>query len=76
VHVVGANGFTGYAITTVTGGGCDTNGENCGNNGCSLDDPSCGATHQTPEPASLVLLGSGLLGIGGISRKRFAKKAF
>jgi hypothetical protein len=76
IHVVGANNLTGFATTVVTGGGCDANGNGCSNNGCSADDPSCGVTTQTPEPASLVLLGSGLLGIGGISRKRFAKKAF
>jgi hypothetical protein len=32
-----------------------------------------GGIHATPEPATLILLGSGLVGLAGLGRKRFKK---
>jgi len=38
--------------------------------GVAAADASCGTTSTVPEPISLVLLGSGLLGIGGVRLRR------
>ena len=38
----------------------------------TLQTPPAPATAVTPEPSSLVLLGTGVFAVGGIVRKRFA----
>ena len=39
-------------------------------NGPNFIDPSCGAVSTTPEPASIVLMASGLFGVFGFARLR------
>jgi hypothetical protein len=41
-----------------------------GNPGGSFNAGDCGGTTTTPEPASLLLIGSGLAGLGGFVRRR------
>ncbi len=47
----------------------DVNGQCCSGNFIVFATPDY--TPSTPEPSSLMLLGSGILGIGGLLRKRF-----
>ncbi len=44
-----------------------------GNYHDGLETPNFGTTTTTPEPASLSMLGAGLLGVGGFARKRMKK---
>ncbi|HZU44981.1 MAG TPA: PEP-CTERM sorting domain-containing protein [Terriglobales bacterium] len=47
--------------------------QNCTDFGINQLSLSTGQVGQVPEPGSLMLLGSGLLGLGGFARRRFSK---
>jgi hypothetical protein len=53
-----ASEFTGVAIHF-----CTASGSNCG--------PNTGFASTVPEPGTLGLLGTGLIGLGGLVRRRF-----
>lgn len=78
------NGTLGEGFTDFTGGAfqtCDTNASGSMScitptNNWAFDITNEGGSVQaTPEPAPLLLLGSGLLGVGWWGRRRFALKA-
>jgi PEP-CTERM motif len=70
---VGVTDFASHiAFTSPTGTGCSgfvSNDVNQNTSPDPLSEPGCGTT-STPEPASLMLLGSGLLALGGLVRRR------
>jgi|GEM_PF-6058564 len=77
------NGTLGEGFTDFTGGAFQTcNGVDAnGNPVCVTDtanwafDLTMGGTAPTPEPASLLLFGSGLLGLGWWQRRKFALRS-
>jgi hypothetical protein len=64
-----ANGLSASNFTGVTIHFCTASGSNCGpQTGFALGVP---ATPAVPEPGTLGLLGTGLLGLAGVFRRRF-----
>ena len=61
-----------YSGFYVLAGGADVNAENTLATDVFTLDVTSGTPAITPEPSSFALLGTGLLGVAGVMRKRFA----
>lgn len=71
VLVANGEGFTAAAHIFPWGGAYDTNNKPINNFG--TDTGFAGNGTPIPEPATMLLLGSGLIGLAGFARKRFRK---